>query len=187
MKRLLPLAATLALLVAPLPALAQAAAVVPGQEFLTQWDLDGNGAVTLAEAREHRSDIFTMFDSDDNGSFSVEELKGIDSFKLAQLDAGMGPGHQRPDGVQPGGQGMGQGFGKGQPRGMGGGGMGGGQGQGQGMGFFAAAQDGMMAFDRNRDGAVSKIEFVAGTDGWFALRDANGDGTLTLADFGPRR
>ena len=191
MKRVLKLAAIMALCGAALPALAQQPtdpAVVPGQEFMTQWDLDGDGKVTLDEARSHRADIFAMFDSDSNGSFSAEELEGIDDFKLAQLDAGMGPGHQRPEGLQPG-QGRGQGMGMGQGRGMGQGqGMGRGAGQGQGMmgqGFFAPAQDQMMAFDGNGDGAVTQAEFVAGTDRWFALRERTGDGVVTTADFGP--
>ncbi|PTV96400.1 EF hand domain-containing protein [Rhodobacter aestuarii] len=246
MKRLITFTAALALVAGSVPALAQDAPepVVPGQEFMLMWDLDSDGQVTLDEAREHRSDIFTMFDEDENGSFSPEELKGIDEFKLAQLDAGMGPGHQMPEGMQPGqgmraqgmappqgqqmqprrgmGQGMqpqgrgmgpGQGQGRGQgmmaqqqgrgPQGMGpqGRGMQGqgpqgqpmrGQGMGpgsamQGSGFFAAAEDEMMRFDRNRDAKVTKLEFVDGTKDWFAMRDMNGDGVITPDDFGPRR
>ena len=71
MNRVLRLATILALSGAALPALAQQApdpAVVPGQAFLAQWDLDGDGQVTLAEARSHRADIFSMFDSDGDGA-----------------------------------------------------------------------------------------------------------------------
>ena len=77
MNRVLRLATILALSGAALPALAQQApdpAVVPGQAFLAQWDLDGDGQVTLAEARSHRADIFTMFDSDGDG---VREKDGM--------------------------------------------------------------------------------------------------------------
>jgi hypothetical protein len=62
-----------------------------------------------------------------------------------------------------------------------------GQGMQPGAGFSQSAQDGMLAFDANQDGAVTENEFVAGTDRWFAMRDSNTDGTLSLEDFGPRR
>lgn len=181
MTRVLKFATIVALCGAALPAVAQQAAdpaVVPGQAFLAQWDLDGDGQVTLAEARSHRADIFAMFDSDGDGSFSAAELAGIDEVKQAQLEAGMGPGHQRADGVMPR-AGMGRGMGQGQ-----------GQGQGQGMagqGFFAPAADQMLRLDGNGDGRVTQAEFVAGSDRWFAMRDRTGDGVVTLADFGPRR
>ena len=181
MTRVLPLTATLALL-ATGPAFAQTtpetAQVVPGQEFMTQWDLDSDGKVTLDEARTHRADLFAMFDSDGNGQFTPDELKGIDEFKAAQLEAGMGPGHQRPEGMQPG---SGPGRTMGQGRGM----MG--QGGGQGAGFFASAEDQMRRFDSNGDGTITQAEFVAGTDQWFALRERTGDDVVTTADFGPRR
>lgn len=181
MNRALKLATILALSGAALPALAQQApdpAVVPGQAFLAQWDLDGDVQVTLAEARSHRADIFTMFDSDGDGVFSAGELAGIDDFKQAQLEAGMGPGHQRPEGMTPGagiGRGMGQGQGMGQGMGM------------AGQGFLAPAADQMRWLDSDGDGRVTQAEFVAGTDRWFALRERSGDGVVTLADFGPRR
>lgn len=193
MTRVLPLTATLALL-ATGPAFAQTtpetAQVVPGQEFMLQWDLDSDGKVTLDEARTHRADLFAMFDSDGNGQFTPDELKGIDEFKAAQLEAGMGPGHQRPEGMQPGagpGRTMGQGRGMMGQGGGQGGGMGGGMGGGQGAGFFASAEDQMRRFDSNGDGAVAQAEFVAGTDQWFAMRDRTGDGAVTTEDFGPRR
>ena len=37
------------------------------------------------------------------------------------------------------------------------------------------------------EGTITQAEFVAGTNQWFAMRDRNGDGTLTPADFGPGR
>jgi len=213
MKRLLTLTTVIALVAGIGPALAQSNTFVPGEDFMAQWDVNGDGKVTLAEAREHRGDIFSMFDSDDNGSFSADELKGIDEHKLMELEAGMGPGHNLPEGMQPRqgmgpgqgqgrgpGQGMGQGMGQGPGQGMrqsqmGQGQMGQGQmGQGQmaqgqmmGQGLTQSAEDGMKMFDANRDGTVTREEFVNGTDAWFAMRDSNGDGVLTVDDFGPRR
>jgi len=186
MKRLVALSAAFALTAG----LAQAqTAVDPGVEFMAQWDVDGNGQVSLAEAREHRGDIFSMFDSDDNGSFSKDELAGIDEHKLMEIEAGMGPGHQLPDGMQPrqgmgpGGKGMGPGQGKGpgaqQRMAQQGGPM--------GQGLYQPAEEGMRMFDTNGDGTVTRAEFVNGTDAWFAMRDSNRDGAITSDDFGPRR
>lgn len=166
MHRLLSLSAALALLAGA----AQAQTVLPGDQFMTQWDLDGNGQVTRAEAREQRGNIFDMFDTDGNGRYSEDEIKGIDEHKLAQLEAGMGPGHQLPAGMTPP---AGRGPGKGP-----------GNGQGMGPGLTRPAEDGLRMFDANRDGSVTRDEFVAGTDVWFAMRDRNRDGVLTTADFG---
>lgn len=196
MKRLVTLTAALALVAGLSPALAQTSNFVPGEEFLAMWDIDGDGKVTPAEAREKRTDIFAMFDTDENGSYSADELKGIDEHKQMELEAGKGPGHNMPEGMQPGfQQGQAQ-----QGQGMMGRGPGKGQGRGQGMrqnqmnggqmgqqGFFASAQDEIGIFDANRDGTVTRDEFIGGTDTWFAMRDGNGDGALTLEDFGPRR
>lgn len=61
------------------------------------------------------------------------------------------------------------------------------QGQMMGQGLTQSAEDGMKMFDANHDGTVTRAEFVNGTDAWFAMRDSNGDGVLTVDDFGPRR
>lgn len=166
MHRLLSLSAVLALLAGA----AQAQTILPGDQFMTQWDLDGNGQVTRAEAREQRGNIFDMFDADSNGRYSEDEIKGMDEHKLAQLEAGMGPGHQMPAGMTPP---AGRGPGKGP-----------GNGQGMGQGLTRPAEDGLRMFDANRDGTVTRDEFIAGTDVWFAMRDRNRDGVLTTADFG---
>lgn len=171
MHRLLSLSAALALLAGA----AQAQTVIPGDQFMTQWDLDGNGQVTLAEAREQRGNIFDMFDADGNGRYSDDEIKGIDEHKLAQIEAGMGPGHQLPDGMAPpAGRGPGNGMGPGRQQGA------------AGQGLARPAEDGLRMFDANRDGTLTRDEFIAGTDRWFAMRDRNRDGVLTTADFGRR-
>jgi len=48
-----------------------------------------------------------------------------------------------------------------------------------------AVADGMSltASDTDGDGVVGREEFLAGTDGWFADLDKNGDGGITLVDF----
>lgn len=203
MKRIAPLAIALSMVAGF--SQAQDQPFVPGQEFMLQWDLDSDGNVTLDEAREQRGNIFAMFDADSNGSFSDDELAGIDDYKAMQAEFGKGPGHNAPDGRTPGmGQGQGQGMGQGQGQGKGQGqglgkgpgqgqgkGMGQGQGQGMGqgraMGFDASAFDGMPLFDADKNGVVTEPEFIAGTSVWFTQRDRNGDGVLTLEDFGNGR
>lgn len=209
MKYLAPLAAAMALAAGPIFA---QNVPVPGVEFMAQWDLNGDGKVTLDEARERRGDIFTMFDQNGDGTYSADEIAMIDEHREMEREAGMGPGHQLPEGMQPGqGLGMGQGPGNGIGQGPGKGGMapgrgmGPGQGLGQGLGqgpgqgrglgpggnaaavagFDTPAGEGLMIFDRNGDRVISRTEFVAGTDLWFRMRDRNGDGMITGADFGP--
>ena len=50
---------------------------VPGSHFIENWDLDGDGQVTLAEAQERRGDVFYSFDADEDGYIDEEEsVKG---------------------------------------------------------------------------------------------------------------
>lgn len=176
---------------------------VPGEQFMLQWDLDGDGQVTRAEAREQRQNIFYMFDQDSDGKFSDEEFAGIDEHKALEREAGKGPGSQRPEGMAQGvGPGQGMGKGPGQGMGMGNGpgkglGKGGGMGMGQngmgpgrggaGFGLDMPAGEGMRMFDANGDGTITEQEFVDGSDLWFGQRDRNSDGVLTPDDFGPGR
>jgi Ca2+-binding EF-hand superfamily protein len=151
----------------------------PGAQFVTQWDADGDGQVTLAEATEKRGDIFVMFDADDNGTFSADELAAIDAHHAAEAENGHGPMAGMQDGMQAGhgamdgnGKGMGKGMGQGHgPQGK--------QGGMQGAGAMLAG------LDTDSDGLISKTEFVAGTTDWFARMDRNSDGVITSADFGP--
>lgn len=168
-------------------------APVPGAEFMLQWDLNEDGVVSLEEARERRADIFTMFDENEDGRYTKDEIAMIDEHKAMEREAGKGPGHQMPEGMQPGqGQGMGKGPGPGKGMGQG---MGKGLGRGMGPGANAAmtagfdtpSEEGLAIFDSNADGVITREEFIAGTDLWFAMRDRNGDGGITPADFGPGR
>ncbi|MGO4851471.1 EF-hand domain-containing protein [Phaeovulum sp. W22_SRMD_FR3] len=161
----------------------------PGAQFVTQWDADGDGQVTLAEATARRGDIFVMFDADDNGTFSADELAAIDAHHAAEAENGHGPMAGMPDGMRAGRpgdmtaghgpmDGMGKGFGKGRGEGQGPQGNPGGT---QGAGAMLAG------LDSDRDRLISKTEFVAGTADWFARMDRNSDGVITAADFGPGR
>ena len=62
----------------------------------------------------------------------------------------------------------------------------GGHGVGGGMMGYERSMTREVA-DTNADGVVTRDEFVTGTIGWFTMRDRDGDGFITLADFGPGR
>ena len=162
MQRFLPFCAALILAAGAAQAQTQpprGAEFVPGENFLTMWDQDGDGRVTPDEAHARRADIFDMFDSDGDGRLSDDELRGIDEHKALQREADMGPGRNRPQGMS-GGKGAGD--------------------------FTRSAFAGMARFDADGDGRVDRAEFVAGTDSWFRQRDRDGDGVLTSGDFGRR-
>lgn len=123
---------------------------VPGAHFLENWDLNQDGKVSLEDAAERRSDIFTMFDADENGELSGQEYELFDTTREedAELNAG-----------------------------------------GHGQGGMRRAQQGLTRefTDLDENGVVSKDEFVSKTADWLALIDRNGDGTVTVEDFGPMK
>lgn len=104
------LSATVLALALPLAA----SAVTPGENFLTNWDYDGDGQVTLEEVLERRGDLFDGFDADENGFLSAEELADHNAMRDAMQDSqdrptwgGQAQGFARGPGAY-GGQGMGQ-------------------------------------------------------------------------------
>jgi len=97
MKRsVLVLAALLPVLGSP-PALA---AERPGAHFIENWDLDGNGEVTVEEARSRRSDVFASFDANDDGFLDAEEYELFDEARAQDQaenePAGFGRGARNP-------------------------------------------------------------------------------------------
>ncbi|WP_141246546.1 EF-hand domain-containing protein [Actibacterium ureilyticum] len=65
----------------------------PGQQFIDNWDLDGDGAVTLTEAQERRGDVFASFDADEDGFLSAGEYVVFDEARANDMAAnGPGPG-----------------------------------------------------------------------------------------------
>lgn len=146
-----------------------ALAQVPGENFLINWDADGDGVVTRAEARARRADIFFAFDADENGKLEGAELSALSETREAT----------RPPEAGPKGNGHGQGMGRGRAGG----------GSPSGTGRRAHADNGMTPFfnDTDGDGAVSRAAFLDRTDAWLARMDRDGDGVVTAADFGPPR
>lgn len=144
----------------------------PGAHFVQNWDQDGDGAVTLDEAKAKRDDLFTSFDADGDGMLSSTEFDAFDEMRAADREA-----MQEEMGAMQGG-GMGEGMGKGMGQGMG-------QGMGIGQGMMGAEGGMMRAFnDADGDAKVSREEFVGRTADWFAMMDRNGDGKITEDDFG---
>lgn len=87
----------LALLFAATTASAQQG--VPGGHFVENWDLDGDGQVTLAEATERRGDVFVTFDADEDGVLSPEEHDMFDEARatdMAENGVGHGRGKRNP-------------------------------------------------------------------------------------------
>lgn len=92
----------LALFLAAAPAFAQ----TPAKMFLENWDLDGDGTVTMAEAEEKRADIFYTFDADENGILDAEEYGVFDEARAHDMQqmgigkGGKGNGAQAAQGMR---------------------------------------------------------------------------------------
>lgn len=72
---------------------------IPGGHFIENWDIDGDGQVTLAEATERRGDVFLSFDADDDGVLSPEEHDLFDEARamdMAENGEGLGKGPNNP-------------------------------------------------------------------------------------------
>jgi hypothetical protein len=88
MKRFTLLASMIAAL--PLTATAQG---TPGAHFITNWDLDEDGVVTLDEFTSRRGDVFVMFDDDENGTLDAAEYVAFDETRAADMANNAGEGH----------------------------------------------------------------------------------------------
>ncbi|WP_425098139.1 EF-hand domain-containing protein [Tropicibacter sp. S64] len=130
----------------PVLALAQG---VPGLHFVENWDLNGDGAVSVEEATERRGDVFLTFDANEDGFLDAEEYTLFDEARANDM-AGQ---------------------------------------SGHGQGNMQNAAEGMeMALnDLDKDGTVSRDEFVSQAAVWIGTMDLNGDGVITTEDFAMRR
>lgn len=144
-----------------------------GAHFIENWDQDDDNAVTLDEARTKRGDVFIAFDADEDGSLSAEEYAMFDEMRAIDRASIQEDANGRGEG-----KGNGVGHGKGNAKG---------HGMGLGKGMMGGGEEGGMtrAFnDTNGDGLVSREEFMAQTESWIAMMDRNGDGRVTVDDFG---
>ena len=124
---------------------------VPGSHFIENWDLDGDGAVTLAEAQERRGDVFSSFDSDEDGQLSAAEYVLFDEARANDIETaagaqgpGMGVMMRAADGMRL------------QVNDSDG------DGQVSRHEFITGATGWIDGMDRNRDGVVSGADFGPG-------------------------
>lgn len=64
----------------------------PGQHFLEQWDADADGSVTPAEVAAKRSEVFAMFDQDNNQILAAAEWALVEEHMSMEMGHG-GAGH----------------------------------------------------------------------------------------------
>lgn len=151
-------------------------------------DANNDGAVTWAEAQAKAGERWARMDANKDGMLNAadrdarmaDRFAGIDTDKNGSISREEFTAHHRSmlDGKGPRGMGGHEGHAMGHDMGGSNGPMAhgrkGGRGmRGQGMGAMAAMAD------TNKDGAVSKAEFDAGTKAMFDRVDANKDGRIT--------
>jgi len=121
----------------------------PGGNFIETWDLNEDAQVTLAEATERRSDIFSAFDADENVTLTFSEHAMFDEARSNQQDAksqmrNQGQGQLRDQGEA----GLAMGFNDVN-----------GDGQVSRDEFIARTKDWFAQMDSNGDGIITTADF----------------------------
>lgn len=118
----------------------------PGAHFIENWDVDGNGAVSLDDIKTRRGDVFYTFDADDNGALDAAEYAFFDDARANDMEAN--GGHGNGNGMRRAAEGMTLAFNDTD-----------GNGEVSREEFLAHAVDWMALLDRNGDGHVSTADF----------------------------
>ncbi|PCJ77026.1 MAG: calcium-binding protein [Rhodobacteraceae bacterium] len=64
----------------------------PGAGFFNEWDIVGDGQVTVEDVASRRSDIFVSFDADDNGILDAGEYAFFDEARVTSHEGKPKPG-----------------------------------------------------------------------------------------------
>ncbi len=135
-----------ALAVAAMIAPAWAEENQPGGHFVENWDLDGDGSVTVVEIETRRGDVFYSFDADENGTLGATEYAVFDEARANDMrnEAGHGQG----GGMKRAAEGMTLAFNDTD-----------GNGAVSREEFLARSADWLALLDRNGDGSVTSADF----------------------------
>jgi hypothetical protein len=60
---------------------------VPGAHFIENWDVDGDGAVDIADIKARRGDVFMAFDSNEDGALDQAEYVYFDEARANDMQA----------------------------------------------------------------------------------------------------
>lgn len=137
---------TLALASALATTTAFAQSQAPGSHFIENWDLDGDGVVSLEDITTRRSDVFLTFDADENGALDAEEYVLFDQARANDMENG--GGHGNGNGMRRASEGMTLAFNDTD-----------GNGEVSRDEFLARSADWLTLLDRNGDGTVGSDDF----------------------------
>lgn len=75
----------------------------PGAHFVENWDLDGDGQVTVVEATEKRGNVFLSFDANEDGFLDAGEYVFFDQARANDMEGqgghGQGAAKRAADGM----------------------------------------------------------------------------------------
>jgi len=118
----------------------------PGAFFIETWDLDGDGAVSLAEITTRRGDVFMAFDADENGRLDAQEYVYFDEARANDMQRSGEHGPQNA--MRHASEGMTRAFNDTD-----------GDGEVSREEFLAHGPDWFAILDRNGDGGVTSADF----------------------------